>query len=57
MKLRDIAIRTAKPATKRYKLTDGGGLYLLINPDGRKYWRFKYRFVGKEKLLALGVYP
>ena len=40
-----------------YKLSDGKSLYLLIQPAGGKYWRWKYRIAGKEKLLALGVYP
>ena len=40
-----------------YKKFDGGGLFLLIKPDGSKYWRLKYNYAGKEKLLALGVYP
>ena len=57
MPLSDPSIRHAKAAEKPYKLTDGGGLYLLINPNGNKLWRFKYRFAGKEKLLALGAYP
>lgn len=57
MVLSDIQIRNAKARAKQYKLSDGGGLYLLVTPDGRKYWRLKYRFLGKEKLLALGVYP
>lgn len=55
--LTDKAIRTAKPSSKPYKLSDGGGLYLLIKPDGARYWRMKYRYAGKEKLLAFGVYP
>ena len=42
---------------KPYKLADAGGLYLLITPAGGKLWRLKYRFEGKEKLLALGAYP
>jgi hypothetical protein len=42
---------------KEYKLTDGGGLYLLVKPNGAKYWRLKYRFLGKEKKLSIGVYP
>lgn len=57
MPLSDVAIRKAKPSAKPYKLGDGGGLYLLINPSGSKLWRLKYRVVGKEKLLALGSYP
>ncbi len=57
MTLTNTAIRHAKPAEKARKLFDGHGLYLLILPTGGKYWRFKYRFGGKEKLLALGTYP
>ena len=57
MRLTDTEIRAAKPYVKPYKLFDGGGLYLLINPDGSRWWRFKYRYGGKEKLLALGTYP
>lgn len=54
--LTDIAIRSAKPSTKPYKIYDSGGLYLLIKPAG-KYWRMDYRFADKRKTLALGVYP
>jgi integrase len=57
MSLTDTAIRNAKPRQKPYKLSDGGGLFLLMQPSGGKWWRYKYRFVGKEKLLALGAYP
>lgn len=57
MKLTDTAIRKAKPKTNRYKMADGGGMYLDVMPNGSKYWRLKYRFDGKEKTLALGVYP
>ncbi|WP_449412594.1 tyrosine-type recombinase/integrase [Pandoraea soli] len=57
MSLTDTAIKNAKPASKAYKLFDGGGLFLLVTPAGQKYWRLKYRHAGKEKLLALGVYP
>lgn len=56
MLLNDVKIRNAKPEAKPYKLFDGDGMFLLIKSSG-KYWRFKYRFAGKEKLLALGVYP
>jgi integrase len=56
MPLTEIAVRKAKPRIKQYKLSDSGGLYLLVKPDGAKYWRVKYRHGGKEKLLALGVY-
>lgn len=57
MPLSDIAVRTAKPEAKPYKLADGLGMYLLIQPTGSKLWRMKYRFGGKEKLLAIGQYP
>lgn len=54
MKLNARQVETAKPKDKAYKLADGGGLYLLVNTNGSRYWRLKYRFAGKEKLLALG---
>ena len=57
MALTDIKVKTAKPKDKPYKLADGGGMYLLINTNGSKYWRLQYRFGGKQKMLALGVYP
>ncbi|WP_411849109.1 tyrosine-type recombinase/integrase [Yersinia ruckeri] len=57
MPLTDIKVKTAKPMDKAYKLADGGGMYLLVKPNGSKYWRLKYRFVGKEKMLSIGVYP
>lgn len=57
MALTDIKVRTTKPTDKPFKLTDGQGMYLLINPNGSKYWRLQYRFGGKQKVLALGVYP
>ncbi len=57
MALSDIAVRNAKPADKSVRIYDQGGLYLEISPSGGKLWRFKYRFEGKEKLLALGKYP
>jgi integrase len=56
MPLTDKAIKAAKPREKPYKMADGHGMFLLVRPDGSKYWRLKYRFEGKEKLLALGVY-
>lgn len=56
-KLTDTAIRRAKPARRDQKLADGGGLYLLVTPSGARYWRLKYRVDGREKKLALGVYP
>ena len=55
--LTDSLIRQATPGTKPVKLTDGGGMYLLLRPDGSRYWRLDYRFSGKRKTLALGVYP
>jgi integrase len=57
MALTDIQVKTAKPKEKDYKLTDGDGMFLLIATSGGKRWRFKYRFGGKEKQLALGTYP
>ena len=57
MKLNDVAARKAKHRAKPYKMADGGGMYLEVMPNGSKYWRLKYRFGGKEKRLALGVYP
>lgn len=55
--LSDLRIRTARPRAKPYKLADGGGLYLLVQPNGSKLWRMKYRFMGREKLLSIGRYP
>lgn len=57
MPLTDISIRTARPEAKPYKLADGGGLYVMVHPNGSKYWRLKYRVGGKEKVLAMGKYP
>ncbi|HBO82590.1 MAG TPA: integrase, partial [Cupriavidus sp.] len=57
MPLTDVEVRSARPRDKAYRLTDGLGMYLEVSPAGGKYWRFKYRFAGKEKRLALGVYP
>lgn len=56
MALTDIQIRRAKPQEKPYTLSDGLGLALLINPDGSKGWRFRYRFNGKAKLMSFGSY-
>ncbi|OGB00445.1 MAG: integrase [Burkholderiales bacterium RIFCSPHIGHO2_12_FULL_69_20] len=53
----DAAIRKAKPGEKPRKLSDGGGLYLELQPNGARWWRLKYRIQGKEKRLSLGVYP
>ncbi len=57
MALTDIKVRTAKPTDKQYKLTDGSGMHHLVHPNGSKCWRLQYRFDGKQKMLALGVYP
>lgn len=57
MALSDVKIRNCKPPEKQIKLFDADGLFLLVTPQGGKYFRFKYRFDGKEKLLALGTYP
>lgn len=57
MPLTNTAIKNAKPAQKAFKLFDERGLYLEISPKGGKWWRFKYRFNGKEKRISLGVYP
>lgn len=57
MPLTDAAIRTAKPGEKPYKLADERGLFLLVNPNGAKWWRLKFRVEGKEKALSLGTYP
>jgi integrase len=57
MPLTDSAIKTAKPKDKPYKLADGQDLYLLVNPNGSRLWRLKYRVAGKEKTLSLGAYP
>lgn len=57
MALSDTALRNAKPTDKAYKLYDEKGLYLIVNPNGGKWWRLKYRLDGKEKTLSLGVYP
>ncbi|MBB3214193.1 hypothetical protein FHW67_003505 [Herbaspirillum sp. Sphag1AN] len=55
--LTDIQPRTAKAKDKPYKLTDGGGLYLLVNTDGAKYWRMDYRLADTRRTLAFGKYP
>ncbi|MCL7939149.1 integrase arm-type DNA-binding domain-containing protein [Halomonas sp. ATCH28] len=56
-KLTATAARNAKPRDKTYRLADGGGMYLEVTPKGGRYWRLKYRIDGKEKRLALGVFP
>lgn len=57
MPLTAAAIQAAKPREKAYKLFDQGGLFLLVHPNGGRYWRLKYRMHGREKLLALGTFP
>ena len=57
MSLTDTKTRNAKPKNKQFKLFDTDGLFLLVSPAGGKWWRFKYRFGGKEKLISLGTYP
>lgn len=57
MPLTKTKVETAKPLQKPYKLTDERGLFLLVSPNSGKYWRFKYYFDGKEKLLSFGIYP
>jgi integrase len=57
MALTDVSCRNAQPSEKPYKLTDSEGLYLLVQPNGSKLWRYKYRFAGKEKTLSIGQYP
>jgi integrase len=57
MALSDLQVRNAKPGEKVIKLSDGSGLQLWVTPDGAKRWRLAYRFDGKQKALAIGVYP
>lgn len=57
MALTDREVKNAEPKAKVYRLSDGKGLYVEVTPKGQKYWRMKYRYLGKEKRLAIGVYP
>ena len=57
MSLTEIKIKSAKPKDKKYKLFDSEGLFLLVNPNGSKYWRLKYRYNDRENTYAIGVYP
>jgi integrase len=57
MSLTEVEIRSAKAAEKPIKLFDSGGMYLLVNPNGSRWWRLKYRYGGKERGISLGVYP
>ena len=55
--LKPVTVLNVKPSNKDQRLNDGGGLYLLVKPNGAKWWRFDYTFDGKRKSLSLGVYP
>jgi Arm DNA-binding domain len=55
--LTDLTVKKTKATSKPQKLSDGGGMYLLVHPNGAKYWRPDYRFDGKRKTLAIGIYP
>ena len=57
MPLSDLRIRQTKPDSKPKKISDGGGLFLIVQPTGSKLWRLDDRFSGKQKTLALGAYP
>jgi hypothetical protein len=57
MPLTHFDIRNTKPADKPFKISDGGGLFLLVQPHGAMLWRLKYRFLGKERTLSFGAYP
>jgi hypothetical protein len=57
MALTNVAIKSAKPGAKPFKLADSEGLHLLVQPNGARYWRMNYRFLGKHKTLAFGVWP
>jgi len=57
MKLTGTKVAEAKPTDRERKLSDGGGLYLLVKPNGTKAWRYKYRFNGRELTLAIGLFP
>ncbi len=56
-KLTESLVKEARPAARQFKLSDGGGLYLLVHSNGSKYWRFDFRFDGKQKSSSLGVWP
>ena len=57
MSLSSFSIQNAKPKERPYKLTDGNGLHLLVNPNGSKLWRFRYRFGGAQKMISFGAFP
>lgn len=56
-KLTATAVKQAKSESKPYSIIDGGGFYLLVKSNGTKCWRYNYRFLGKQKMLSIGVYP
>ena len=56
-RLTELAVKSAKPSEKVRKLTDGGGMYLLVHPNGSKYWRMDTRIDSKQKTLSFGVWP
>lgn len=53
----DVTIRNTKPKDKPFRISDGDGLYLLVNPDNTRWWRLDYSITGKRKTLSVGVYP
>ena len=57
MALSDFALKSAKPREKPYRIADGDGLHLLIQPSGSKLWQLRYRFLDKENVLSFGKYP
>jgi len=57
MPLSDALVRNAKPRERRYKLFDETGLFLIVTPQGGKWWRVRYRWEGREQTLSLGTYP
>lgn len=57
MKLTDRSLQTLRPQDRPYKRADGRGLSILVTPQGNKLWRFRYRYLGKERMLSLGTYP
>ncbi|HPH66891.1 MAG TPA: integrase arm-type DNA-binding domain-containing protein, partial [Kofleriaceae bacterium] len=57
MRLSDAKVKSLRPKAMPYKVSDGQGLYVQVAPTGKRLWRYKYRFAGKEKLLALGAFP
>jgi hypothetical protein len=56
-KLTEASVRLIEPLRRTLKVADADGLYLMVVPTGGKYWRYNYRFDGKQKTLALGIYP